>query len=134
MISTMRPGRLPAGKRPPWRQQLVDAESGLKLSFRADGTLMGYGFALLAVLAGGTVAELQPSDWAVVVLAVTAVLASQLFRQMLLRFVEQVDEGMAIDTRPVRQMGTAAVVITNVGAFLAASLIIGQRLMESWWG
>lgn len=117
--------------RPPWRQSLVDAESGLRQGLRTDGTFTIYFFAFSVVVAGGFVVGLALWEWALIVLALGAVLATQLLHQMLLSLMRLLKENNSRSVETPIQFGVAAVTVTNLGAFGCIALVLLPRLMTA---
>src|SRR5919108_5081801 len=70
-------------RRSAWRERLIDAEAGLRLCLRSDGTMFAYLFAVTCIIAAGIVVRLDVREWALVILAVTVVLSAGIFNQML---------------------------------------------------
>jgi diacylglycerol kinase len=115
-------------RRSAWRERLIDAESGLRLCLRADGTLFAYLFAVSCIIAAGVVVRLDVRAWAVVILAVTVVLSAGIFNQMLRLLVRGVAHHLPPSSRDAAKVGSTAVLLASVGAAITIILVFAQRI------
>ncbi|MBW3543417.1 MAG: diacylglycerol kinase [Planctomycetes bacterium] len=115
-------------RRAPWRRRLVEAERGITQGFRGDSTLFGHLFGGTLVLAMALVLGLSVLEWAVLVLALTVVLAAELFNKVLTilcrREILVGDETL----KHIASIGTAAVICTMSGSLVVVGLLFGRRL------
>lgn len=111
-----------------WRQRLVDAEAGLRLSLRMDGTLFAHLFVGCCVLAAGFVLGLSAVQWAIVSLAIALVIATETFHQMLRALWNGVGHHLPAEVRDVVRIGAAAVLLASVGSGAAIMLVFVERL------
>ena len=125
---------IPKPARAPWRQRLVDAETGFRIGFRTDSTLFMYLFVGSGVLFAGFVFNLQMIEWVILILALGWVLTVELFHQLLILIVKEFRHHLRKDVGRMMRLGTAAVVTTNVTAFVVLSIIFGSRLLSIWNG
>jgi diacylglycerol kinase (ATP) len=119
-----------ATRRSQWRQRLIEAESGFRLGIRTDGTLFVHLFILSGILAAGFVLQLGLVQWALLVLAITLVLSAELFHQMLRVLWKGAERHLPADLRNVVKIGTAAVVLSSVGAAVVLVLVFAQRISQ----
>ncbi|MEX0704310.1 MAG: diacylglycerol kinase family protein [Planctomycetales bacterium] len=120
-------------KRPAWRQRLVDAERGMTLGLRSDSTFFVHFFAIAVVVAGGTVLGLSLVEWVLIVLAITLVLAAEMFKQVLNAVLRSVGHHFAREAAQSLRIATAAVFVTIGGALLAVTLVFAnavRRMVE----
>lgn len=121
-----------ARRRAAWRQRLVDAERGISQSFRSESTLFVHFFVACIILAAGFVLQITLMQWAMLILSLTLVVASELFHLVLktvwLTVGHHFDERMRRSLR----MGTAGVVVTIAGCALVILLILGQQLVRAF--
>ena len=123
-------GALARPRRSPWRRRLVDAERGITLGFRGDSAFFVYFFAGCVVLAAALVLGLQLWEWTATILALTLVLASELFHHSLRLFFQLAGTEAAPEQVKAQRLASAAVFVTLLGAALVIGLILGQRLVE----
>ena len=117
-------------RRSAWRERLIDAESGLRLCLRSDGTLFAYLFAVTCIVAAGIVVRLDVREWALVILAVTVVLSAGIFNQMLRLLVRSVSHHLPQSSHDAVKVGSTAVLLASVGASSTIVLVFTQRLVH----
>jgi diacylglycerol kinase (ATP) len=119
-----------APRRSAWRQRLIEAESGLRIGLRVDGTLFVHLFVMSGILAAGGVLGLGTLQWALVVLAMSGVLTAELFHQMLRLLWKEAGHHLPPHLRNAAGIGTAAVVTSSVGAIVVLILVFAQRIVH----
>jgi len=124
----------PQSARPAWRRWLIDVERGLMHGVRGDSIFFVYFFLTSATVAASLVLVISLLQWAVVILALTVVLAAEMFRQSVRSLL--VGTGRAEDesARTALRIGSAAVFVTIAGSVLAIALILGQKAVEMFRG
>jgi len=122
--------RSAAARRSHWRQRLIEAESGLRIGLRTDSTLFVHLFIVSGILAAGLVLQLGLVQWALLVLAITMVLSAELFHQLLRVLWNGAGRYLPPDLRNVVRIGTAAVVLSSVGAVVVLILVFAQRISQ----
>ncbi|MBL8851348.1 MAG: diacylglycerol kinase family protein [Planctomycetaceae bacterium] len=115
-------------RRGAWRQRLIDAECGLRLSLRMDGTLFVHLFVASCVLAAGFVLGLSAQQWAVVSLAITLVITTETFNQMLRALWTGAGHLLPDGLRDLVRIGAAADLLASLGAGAAIVLVFADRL------
>ena len=118
--------------RAPWRQRLVDAETGFRVGLRTDATLFMYLFVGSGVIFSGFVMGLGKIEWILLILALGMVLSVELFHQLLSLMIKEFRHHIRKDISQLLRLGTAAVVSTNVMAFIIVAILLGSRLTEIW--
>jgi len=111
-----------------WRQRLVDAECGLRLSLRMDGTMFAHLFVASCVLAAGFVLGLSARQWSIVAIAITLVITTETFHQMLRALWAGVGHHLPPNVRDVIRIGSAAVLLATIGSGAAILLVFAERL------
>ena len=119
-----------APRRSAWRQRLIEAESGLRIGLRVDGTLFVHLFVMSGILAAGGVLGLGTLQWALLVLALSLVLTAELFHQMLRLLWKEAGHHLPPHLRSAAGIGTAAVVTSSVGAIVVLILVFAQRIVH----
>lgn len=116
--------------RAPWRQRLVDAETGFRLGLRTDSILFVYLFVGSMVAVSGMVLGLTRLEWVLLVLTLGLTLSVELFHQLLKFIVEEFRHHLRKDLNQMMRLGTAAVVTTNVTALTVIAILLGSRIIE----
>ena len=116
-----------ARRRNAWRQRMIDAERGLRLVLRMDGTMFAHLFAASCVLAAGFLLGLTSMQWAIVTLAITVVLSAETFNQLLRALWSEAGHHLP-SLRNVVKIGAAALLLTSIGAGTAIVLVFVERL------
>ena len=115
-------------RRSAWRERMIDAECGLRLCLRSDGTLFAYLFAVACIVAAGIAVRLDVREWALVILAVTVVLSAGIFNQMLRLLVRSVAHHLPPSSQDAAKVGSTAVLLASVGAAITVILVFAQRI------
>lgn len=115
-------------RRSAWRERLIDAESGLRLCLRSDGTLFAYLFVVSCIVAAGVVVRLDVRQWSMVILAVTFVLSAGIFNQMLRLLLQGVGHHLPAAARDAAKIGATAVLLASIGAATTIILVFAQRI------
>lgn len=117
-------------RRSAWRQRLVEAERGVALGFRGDSTLFVHFFAGSIILATAIVLGLTLVEWAVLVLALTLVLAAEMWGKVMTEIARHLPQENGGELRESLKIGTAAVFVTITGTLLAVGLIFARHVWE----
>lgn len=115
-------------RRPPWRQRLVDAETGLRFGIRADSTLFVFFFCSTTVLLASLVVGLNHLEWAVLLLALGFALSAELLHQVL----KQISDNLEGRFAEIFLLGTAAVVVAHLTAGLVSGMLLWRRFSMLW--
>ena len=121
-------------KRSGWRQRLVDAERGISLGIRMDSTLFVHFFLGCVILAAGLVLRVSYTQWALIALALTLAVSSELFLLVLRAISRAVDPDQAHDIERALRIGTAGVVVALLGATLTIGLVFATQLQSAFGG
>ncbi len=116
--------------RAPWRQRLVDAETGFRLGLRTDSILFVYVLISCMVIATGLVLGIEIIEWAILVLTLGLTLSVELFHQLLRYLVEEFRHHLRKDINLMMRLGTAAVVTTNLTAVTIIAILFGGRFFS----
>lgn len=115
-----------------WRQSLVDIERGLVQGVRFDSSFAVYFFMTSVVVTMGWVLSISSVEWAVLVVALSLVLSSQMFHQMLRILWKETEHQLPERLRPLIRIASAAVGVAIVGAAGAIIIVFWQRLSALW--
>ena len=121
-------------RRSPWRLRLIEAERGMSHGLKRDSSLYVYLFGLSVVIAAGFVLGLSLTQWSILIVCSTMVLAAELFN-MALRAIEQSQpEDSPLNVREATRFGSAAGLCTFVGAIVVVGLMFTERISHMWNG
>ncbi|WP_437222879.1 diacylglycerol kinase [Planctomicrobium sp. SH661] len=115
-------------RRSPWRQRLVDAETGLRFGIRADSTLFVFFFCSATVLLASLVMGLTTLEWAILILALGFALSAELLHQVL----KQISDNLEGRFAEIILLGTTAVVAAHLTAAFVSGLLLWKRLSTLW--
>lgn len=116
--------------RSPWRQRLIDAETGFRIGIRYNSTLFVYLFFCSIVFASGLVLNITPTEWVLITLTLGVTISVELFHQLLMLILQEFRDHLRKDVTQMLHLGTAAVVTINVTAAFVICILIGGRMVE----
>ncbi len=114
--------------RPAWRQALVDVERGLAQGVRFDSCFAIYFFMTTVVVTMGFVLGISTIEWSVLVVALSLVLSSQMFHQMLRILWKETEHQLPENLRPLIRIASAAVSVAIMGAGCAIVILFWHRM------
>lgn len=114
-----------SAKRPAWRRWLIEIERGISQSFRGESTLFGYCFIASIVITTGAVIGVGPMQWAIVILSLSVAASAEMFQMVLRAIWSDLADRLSKPTRKALQIGSAAVLVARIGAFVAIGMIYG---------
>ena len=115
-------------RRSAWRQRLVDAERGVTQGLRTDSTFYVHFFITSVVLATAVVLGISHLEWGVVLLAITLVLAAEMFNHVIKVILNGMGHHFERHSQQVLRVGTAAVFVCMIGSTISVGIIIGRHL------
>jgi diacylglycerol kinase len=121
-------------RRAPWRQRLIEAETGLRLGIRADSTLFAHFFLGIIFLVASLVIGLTAAEWALVVLSMGISLSAALLHQLLGQIADYFRHHLPSELEQVTWIGTAAAMVTHLTAGLVVLILLWGRLHTAWTG
>lgn len=93
-----------------------------------DGTLFVHLFVASCIVAAGLVLRLTGQQWAIVSLAITLVITTETFCQMLRALWAGIGHHLPPDVRNVVRISSTAVLLSSIGAGIAIILVFADRL------
>jgi diacylglycerol kinase len=93
-----------------------------------DGTMFAHLFVASCVLAAGFVLGLSARQWSIVAIAITLVITTETFHQMLRALWAGVGHHLPPSVRDVVRIGSAAVLLATIGSGAAILLVFADRL------
>ncbi len=124
--------RNPPKRRPQWRQRLRDSESGVRQGVRGDSSFAVHFFLGTVTATAAFVLNFAVIEWAVLILAFTTVLATEMFHQLLKTLWEQEGRLLSSRSQEALRIGTAAVMVTLAGSLTVSGLLFARRIMALW--
>jgi diacylglycerol kinase len=118
----------PGGRRPAWRQRLVQAERGLVRSVRSDSAFFVHFFGATIITAAAVVLGLSSAQWIALVSCVTVVLTAEMFNTALKILIRGLGMDEEAEGQRALGAGTAAVLIAVCGSGIVIGLVFLQRL------
>lgn len=124
--------------RPPkrtWPRKFRDAFRGLWLGVRGQNSFLVHVPAGVLVVVAGVVLHVSPIEWCVLALCVTLVLAAEMFNSALESLAKAIDVEHNLHLADALDVGSAAVLVSAVGAAVTGAIILLFRLgvFLSWW-
>ena len=102
----------------------------MRLGIRTDGTFFVHLFVGCGILATASVLGLSAVDWSIIVLSMTFVLSAEMFNQMLRVLWKEAAHHLPQELRNAVRIGTAAVVLSSVGAVIAIGLVFARAVLS----
>lgn len=113
-----------------WRRKFADAFRGLSRALRTQSSFAVHLPAAGAVVVLGAVLGIEPREWAVLLLAIGAVIAAELFNSALEAFARAPGQGRHPRLRDALDIASAAVLVAAATAVAVGVVIFVPRLVE----
>ena len=119
----------------PLRKKFQDAFRGAKLGVRGQSSFFFHFFTAAAVIAAGTVMQVDLVEWCLLLVCITAVLTAEMFNSALESLAQSVTDQYDPHIGAALDIGSAAVLVASTGAALIGSIIFLNRLgmLTGWW-
>ncbi len=114
--------------RSPWRQRLVDAETGFRVGIRSESTLFVYFFMGCVIIGSATVIGLSSIEWAILMLALGTALATELINQLFRQFAAQPSLNLSKELAEIARLGSAAVFVANFTTLAVLTILFWPRI------
>jgi diacylglycerol kinase len=121
-----RPQRSLAAK---WIAKFRDAADGVAHGCRTQESLWVQITCMLAVIAMATVLQIESWRWAVLILCIAAVLASELFNSAIEQLVRVLHPSEHRSIALVLHLAAGGVLVTAIGAVIVGLLVLGPPLL-----
>jgi len=116
------------GRRPAWRQRLVQAERGLVRGVRSDSAFFVHFFGATIITAAAVVLGLSSLQWIALLTCITIVLTAEMFNTALKILIRSLAVEDDAEVQRALGAGTAAVLIAVCGSAIVIGLVFLQRL------
>jgi diacylglycerol kinase len=113
-----------------FREKFSDAFRGLRLGSRGQSSFTVHWVFTLLVLSCGLVLHVGTSQWCLLILCITIVLAAEFFNSALERLAKAVDEEPNQHIGAALDIASAAVLVTASGAAIVGLLILIPPLLR----
>lgn len=112
-----------------WVQKFRDAARGVKIAVRGESSFFVHLFVTATVILAAGVYERSPTEWCLLVLCITVVLAAETFNTA----IEHLARAVSIETRPelrdALDIASGAVLLAAIGAATVGLIVFGQPLL-----
>jgi diacylglycerol kinase len=119
-----------------WPEKFRDAFRGLKEGVRGQSSFFVHFFAAAAVIMTAAVLRIEkPTEWCLLLLCITIVLAAEMFNSALESLAKAVTDEPDPHVGRALNIGSAAVLIAAIGAATVGTIIFGnwlQKLSGLW--
>ncbi len=115
-----------------WREKFGDAFRGLKEGVRGQSSFFVHLFAAAAVVTAAAILGMNRIEWCLLVLCITLVLAAEMFNSALESLARAVTDRLDPHVGRALNIGSAAVLITALGASIVGTIIFGNWLQSQW--
>ena len=112
-----------------WRNKFGDAFRGVAVGMRGQSSFLAHLVIAVFVLAFGVWLGLTRTQWAIIVLCITVVLAAEFFNRGLELLAKAIDTSFNPVIRDALDVASAAVLTCSLGAALAGSLVLIGELL-----
>ncbi|MEX2186628.1 MAG: diacylglycerol kinase [Pirellulales bacterium] len=118
-----------------WRAKFADALRGVKLGVRGQSSFFAHFFIAAAVVAAGVSMNCSLVEWCLLALCITAVLVAEMFNSAIEALAKAVTREFDQQIGAALDIGSAAVLLTSIGASVVGGIIFGNRLGQllGWW-
>lgn len=113
-----------------WRQKFRHAFRGFKRGVRGQSSFFVHFFVAAAVIAAGVAFSVSLLQWCVLTLCITIVLAAEMFNSALEHLARAITEEYDSNVGAALDIGSAAVLISALGAAIVGASIFISRLLE----
>lgn len=124
--------------RPPrrsWLRKFRDAFRGLWIGVRGQSSFAVHLPMAVLVIVAGCVLRVSLVEWCLLVLAITGVLAAELFNSALESLAKAIDVKHNLHLADGLDIGSAAVLVAALGASTVGAIVFLYRLgvLLAWW-
>ncbi len=116
--------------RSPWRKRLAETERGFTACFRANSSMFFYFFSTCILLSVAFVLGLNGLEWAVLVLAITAALCSEVLHFSIHKILEEAGDHIPHNISQLLKMTRAAFMLLLAGSTLTITILLGSKCIE----
>jgi diacylglycerol kinase (ATP) len=115
--------------------KFADAFRGVKLGVRGQSSFFAHFFIAAAVVAAGVSMNCSLAEWCLLALCITAVLAAEMFNSAIEALAKAITGEFDRQIAAALDIGSAAVLLTAIGASVVGGIIFGHRLgrLLGWW-
>ena len=119
-----------SGGQESWRKKFYHAFRGFKRGVRGESSFFVHFFFAAAVIAAGLAFGVSMIEWCIRTLCIAIVLAAEMFNSALERMARSITDEYDSNIGAALDIGSAAVLITAIGAALVGATIFISRLIE----
>jgi len=113
-----------------WRKRLAETERGFTACFRANSSMFFYFFTTCILISVAFVLGLSGLEWAVLILAITAALCSEVLHFSIHQILEEAGEHFPQNISQLLKMTRAAFMLLLAGSTLTIVILLGSKCVE----
>ena len=113
-----------------WLQKFRDAARGVKIAVRGESSYFVHFFITAAVVLAAGVYERPTSEWCLLVLCITMVLAAETLNTAIERLARAVSLETHPEIRDALDIASGAVLLASIGAVVVGLIVFGRPLWE----
>lgn len=118
-----------------WSRKFADAFRGVKLGIRGQSSFFVHFFIAAAAVAAGLSMRCSLVEWCLLAISIAGVLAAEMFNSALEALAKAITREIDPHIGAALDIGSAAVLLTALGAASVGVIILGNRLGQllGWW-
>jgi len=118
-----------------WPEKFRNAFHGLKEGIRGQSSFFVHFFAAAVVIMTAAILRMKLTEWCLLLLCITIVLAAEMFNSALESLAKAVTDRLDPHVGRALNIGSAAVLIASIGASIVGTIIFGNwlRRLLDWW-
>lgn len=113
-----------------WRKRLAETERGFTACFRANSSMFFYFFTTCVLISVAFVLGLSGLEWAVLILAITAALCSEVLHFSIHKILEEAGGHFPQNISQLLKMTRAAFMLLLAGSTLTIVILLGSKCFE----
>ncbi len=119
----------------PWKQKFADAFRGLREGIRGGSSFAAHLVVTLAVIVAAALMRMSVSEWCILLLCVTGVLAAEYFNTALEEMARAITKETEPHVRNALDIASGAVLTAAIGSVSVGAVLFGHRVGEllQWW-
>ncbi len=112
-----------------WPAKFGRAFRAIALGVRGQSSFYVHGLAAVLVVAAGVLFEVSRTEWCLLALCITIVLAAEMFNSSLERLAAAISDNYDHRIRDALDMASGAVLIAAIGAVVVGAIVFLNRLV-----
>lgn len=114
-----------------WVQKFRDAARGVKIAVRGEASYFVHFFVTATVILAAGVYERSPTQWCLLILCITAVLAAETLNTAIERLARAVSVETHPELRDALDIASGAVLLASLGAATVGLIVFSRPLLTA---